>query len=326
MAEASTNIPTFFPAKRNLLSAYVEASEAPFDQKSKALANLTPDELAKLFKFHLAFQVASQTNLTREQVGLLTEALASLSEDLYNGRDLQKASTAHMFAAGLVQRAKLVFSKNQVYEIFGSLSTGREKLTIVNQYQNMVSFELAADRRFAFGDVSAVEQSNLIRTHLALQIAERDLAPRQIDFVIDIIRKITPEIYSAKRGTDTWAVAQRLIEQVDDQVLNFFPKKEAFEIFASFGGKQEATNVLIQPGLSQQDKFSEFVMFREKEKSTGPIRRPPVCSCSSESDYCAWWKENAVCFNADYQCTHSGGCGTLGLYLCDGFCYQGNFG
>lgn len=135
-----------------------------------------------------------------------------------------------------------------------------------------------------------------MRVYLALQMADRSLNKNQSELVSEFIKLLSPEIYSIKKETLEWKQVDSSLNSIKDRSLNYFQKSEAFEIFASLGGK------IGNP--------------------EGVENLRPNCSCSGSSDYCGWWRNGASCSGGGCR-DQVGGCGTGLLYDCDGMCTGG---
>ena len=164
---------------------------------------------------------------------------------------------------------------------------------MLRKYQEVTAFEISIERRLAFSKRSAQDRSDIMRTHLILQIAERTLNKEQIGFIAEIIPYASSELYATEIGTQAWAEKDALLRSIKDRILNYFPKKEAFEILASLNGKEGAP------------PNTENII--------------PNCNCSNESNYCSWWYNNSESCDG-VSCKKYIYCGTFFRYLCTGMC------
>jgi hypothetical protein len=166
---------------------------------------------------------------------------------------------------------------------------------MLQKYQRVTSSAFQVERKNAFRVLSAQDKSEVVRTHLALQMAERHMNKQQLEFAFEAMALFSIDAYRTAMESPQWNELHNRLSSLKDRALVFFQKEDTAEIFASLGGK---------------------------DGSSDPQNLRPNCSCSGASEYCGWWKAGASCGGGSCRGT-IGGCGTGLLYDCDGMCYGG---
>lgn len=276
---------------QKILQNYVNISSLPMKERPKRFSDLSAADKANLSKLHLALQLVKRPNLTKEQKDIIVEGISVISADTYNKNDREKVSESQKSLALIEVKAKSNFSGKEGFEIFATLGGIQEDIDLLNKYQGVTKFEYSVERRFAFSKQSSQDKTDVVKIHLASQIAFRQLNKSQIEFISEMISRLTQEFYEAKEGSDQWSKKIELTNFVNEKVLDLFKKADAVQIIASFGGKSGQPENTEQVGL---------------------------CSCSHSSDYCSWWIENGYCDG--FVCQQYRGCGTFGGYQCTGLC------
>ncbi|KAH8649504.1 hypothetical protein BGZ60DRAFT_551406 [Tricladium varicosporioides] len=91
---------------------------------------------------------------------------------------------------------------------------------------------------------------------------------------------------------------------------------------------EKATNVVLTMDTSRKDaiKAEGFALFNTADatflltgKEVGELERALQCNCATSDSYC----DSGTWCSYNYEhCNFHRGCGTLGLYKCDGMCIQ----
>jgi hypothetical protein len=244
---------------------------------------------AKLFRFHLAFQFVKRSNLTKDQKDVILDGILTATPDSYDRTKKESPNKAQLL--NLEARTKSLFEGKEGFEIFANLGTEAGDIEILKKYQEITASPNRIERRQTFSFGTPLEKGNTMRTHLAVQMAGRELSKEQLTFILEFESLVTPEMYASTKGTEVWEKTHKLLDDIANRMLDFFQKEDALEIFISLGGKE---------GASLQ-------------------KRVPLCSCSGDSDYCGWWHRGSSCGAADCRGT-IGGCGTGLGYDCLGGC------
>ncbi|HEX8395897.1 MAG TPA: bacteriocin fulvocin C-related protein [Pyrinomonadaceae bacterium] len=293
----------------DILQTYKEISALPMNanmpERRALFLKLPSVEKSEIFKLHLAMQLVKRPNLNQEQKDVILEAISMITPESY-ADNIEKRSIAQQKTTSLQQTSSLVFSKKEVFEIFASLGGDNTDIQLLEKYQQITAPIYQNERRGEFSKASAQEKSNIVRLHFASQIAKRFLNREQLNFISEAISIVSPEFYSAVKGTPEWAKNKVIQESAKERTLNFFSKEDAFNIFASLGGKSCAERKNTKSNTSN----SEDPIEESKEN----------CGCHYADDWCGTWSGGTK------RC-HIGGCETTlfgcgyGMWNeCDGLC------
>lgn len=288
-------------ATDRILQTYTDISSLPMEKRQAIFSDLSAEDKASLFKLHLALQFVKRPNLTKEQKDLILDSISTIKSESYDSKNLYAGNKAQEQASVVETKARKLFPMKEVFEIFAQLGGNAEDGGKLKKYQLLTASPFFTDRKTIFGGFSPEEKSTLIKIHLAYQLAARSLLKEQNDFIVNTLNLVNPDFYKFEDGTPERNKVDEVLRQISNNILNHFQKKEAFEIFVAFGARSDSPRPI-----------------RGKNPTTE--NQGYVCSCSSNSDYCSWWHSNTYC-EGSYSCTQRRECGTLGGYLCNGFCW-----
>jgi len=184
-----------------------------------------------------------------------------------------------------------IFMKAEAADVFSPIG-GASNREALRQYSELSELS-KADRKASFSLMTAEDKSSLWRVHFNLNLARHpEWTEEQRSIVLEAIALATPALYKVPKDS-TW------IRRVDEQVrsltqraLLVFSRQEAAALFSELGFNEESKSNHAQPMMAGS------------------------CGCSVESDWCS------------HQCIETGctvltwGCGTMGLYPCNGNCYK----
>lgn len=277
--------------KNNSLQNYIKISSLPIDGRRKLFNDLSAEDKANLFKLHLTLQFIKHPNLTNDQKDIILDSISITVPDAYDKSKDRK--TTSDFAQSIQARAETIFSRQEALKIFASLGGNQEDIVMLQKYQSIIDSPFRVKRTQDFSKLSPQEKSNTMKTHLIVQMVEKFLSKKQIEFILELFPLISSESYSAKKGTVERNQTNASLSSVSEKVLDFFQKEEAVRIFTSLGGEEG---------------------FEGTESASG------LCSCSNDSDYCNFWHKGATCNGGGICEVTIGGCGFLLQYDCDGQC------
>ncbi|HEX8564379.1 MAG TPA: bacteriocin fulvocin C-related protein [Pyrinomonadaceae bacterium] len=311
----------------DVLQTYKEISALPFDanmrERRAVFLKLSSQEKSELFKLHLAMQLVKRPNLAKEQKDLILDSISMITPESY-GDDPEKRVAAQQKAAPIQQKALLLFSsKREAAEIFAALGGDEADVQLLGKYQQITAPIYQNERRASFSKSSSQDKADVMKIHLASQMAKRPLNKEQLNFISGFISLISPEIYVETKS----AQIKEALASFRERVLNFFSKEDAFVIFASLGGKigspnTEAHEPKLLNLLQKEDAFVVFASFgREIGISKKSTINPEPCGCNStpSQDYCSWWEMNTYC-RGGFCASSTWGCGDGLLEECNGVC------
>lgn len=134
-------------AKKSFLQTYIDISALSMNDRRAAFIDLSSEDKAGIFKFHLAFQFVKRANLTKEQKDLILESIGSISTDTY---DFTKDRTgAQAMAKNIEIRAAPLFSKQEIFEIFASIGANKADTEMLQNYASLSTLS-GPDRKELF--------------------------------------------------------------------------------------------------------------------------------------------------------------------------------
>jgi hypothetical protein len=120
------------------LRLYEDISALPLALRKGYFRSTSATNRSDLWKIHLALQLAKQPDLNSAQQGIILEAIALATPELFNtSRDAARAATSEAVQS-LRKRAPEVFSKRQMAEIFFTLGNGGCRSCSDSELQNEV--------------------------------------------------------------------------------------------------------------------------------------------------------------------------------------------
>lgn len=281
-------------AKNNVLQNYIEISSLPINERKSFFSSISATDKADIFKLHLALQFVKRPNLTDEQKELILETIPTLSSESYKKNNSQIVEKVQQEAMMLQQKARIVFSKQEGFEIFASLGGDTTDIDMLQSYQYISDFDMTA-RKYIFGKALAKDKSNLWKVHLALYLAKHsELTKEQKKIILEGITLFTPELY--KIPVKSWSGEI----ETDNEAIQLFTKR-AQEVFS----KEKGAEVFEKLG-GAESQYS-----RNLDEIESSMLRADNCGCSRASDWC--WE---TCIGVGCKQT-TWGCGTGWSYPCD---------
>ena len=222
-----------------------------------------------------------------------SDTLRLISPQLCSPSDLSNSNARattldHM--AQLTGRDLQVFMKDEATEVFSPIG-GAPNREALRKYSELSELS-KAHRRASFSLMTAEDKSTLWRVHFSLNLARHpEWTEKQRSIVLEAIALATPALYKVPKDNTWIRLVDEPVRSLTQRALLVFSKQEAAALFSELG-------------------------FNEQAKSNH-ARTPTAgnCGCSVESDWCSY-----SCLKTD--CTVlTWGCGTMGLYACNGSCY-----
>jgi hypothetical protein len=279
--------------KKSALQNYIDISALPMGERPAAFGDLSPEDMARVFRFHLAYQIMKRPELSSEQREMIVEGIAGVTPDSYRkNRDTELDGAKSL---DLKARGGSIFPRRELFEIFASLGGDKNDIAILGKYQQITLPVYETQRKNLFIALSPQDKSDVIRIHMTGKLAEKGgLTIEQIRITAESIFLCVPEIY-LKTGEDGKGGSSPSVKAIVERIAKGFEKQEAFEIFASLGGE-----------------------------SGGPVTEEGSCLCSTIDDWCSWWGphgSNCMQNSASHPCTpRSIGCGAFLGKGCNGTC------
>jgi hypothetical protein len=278
---------------QEIIQKYAEICGQPMPERVQSMQKLNAIERSYLWRVHLGLYLTQHTALSRDQQSLILDTLAVATPQLFAGPDGKdpnwKAKVLEPLE-NLKSRVLQLFSKEEAAQFLSNLGGDKQEGDSVRKYAALAELS-KLDRKAAFAKMPSADKSALWRVHLGINLARHpEWNQEQRDLVLEAAAIVTPEIYDIPRDANWSRAVDEPIKVLTQRALIYFGKTAGAEVFAELGGKEAPAN---------------------------HTRRPPTpaCDCSHQSDWCVW-----DCYSNN--CTSSPlGCGTFGLYACDGICY-----
>lgn len=275
---------------------------------------------------HLVVQLVKRTELNREQVQIILDAVSLSRSDLIaasrdTGPIKVKADNA---LQDLRRRALAAFPKNEVADLFDNLNDGQSEQEILKNYYELSALTLKG-RKASFRRAAANNKSVLWRTHFALYLINHpELNEGQKETILAAMSLATPDYFAVLSNSPDWKTKVRERSRLlENQIVAAFSLDEAAKIFATLGDDTQAAKpdpASSSPALLKSVNYKPL-----GDSSTSPqwthtrvsqVVPENSCTCSTVSDYCPIW---SVCRSNGCSETQSG-CGTLWNHPCNGGC------
>lgn len=296
-----SSIPTHNHAKENnsvtplneteLLQKYVELCGQDGPDRIQLMQTLSPVERSYLWKLHLGLYLARNVTLSRDQQNIVIETLDFISPKLFTPPDPKDPAARAVMLEHVDQlrlRGLQLFSKDQAAEIFSAIG-GAQDSDALRKYSQLSELS-KEDRKASFSLMSAEDKSSLWRVQFGLNLARHpEWTEQQRSIVLEAIATVTPQLYQTPRDNNWTRLVDEPVRLLTQKALLVFSKREGAAVFSELG-------------LSDQPKLNHAQ------------KKPSACECAQESDWCS-----SQCISSD--CTVLiYGCGTLGIYACNGKC------
>jgi hypothetical protein len=282
--------------ERELLQKYMTLCARAAPERIQLMRTLSAVERSYLWRVKLGLYLAQHPNLTTDQQQIVIETLEIATPQLFSVTELNNSALRAKVlepVETLRQRSLLIFSKSEAAQIFAEIGQSQD-LPLLEQYTQLSKLS-KGERKKRFNQAPPQEKSDLWRVQFGLNLARHpEWSEPQRSIVLEAIAIATPELYQIPKDRD-WT---RLV----DEPLRVFAQK-ALQVFS----KQEGAALFSELGATETNAHHAQDMFAGGN-----------CSCARESDWCTY-----NCLATD--CTLiTWGCGTMGLYSCDGTCNRAN--
>lgn len=276
-----------------LLKKYVVLCGENAPEKIQLMQTLSPVERSFIWRVHLGLYLARNADLSRDQQSVVLETLALVGPELFNPPDPKDPSsrTATLERVDLLRRRGLqVFSKDEAAEIFSAVG-GTQDGEALRKYARLSELS-KGDRKVSFNQMDAEDKASLWRVHFGLNLARHpEWTDEQRAIVLEASTMVTPQLYKIPKDSNWNRLVGEPVRVLTYKALVVFTKQEGAALFAELG-------------LNEQPKSNHA-----KRSTTG------TCGCSTESNWCA-----QQCVGGAECTVLYWGCGTFGLYPCDGAC------
>jgi len=276
----------------DLLQKYVVLCGQNAPDKIQSIQTLNPVERTYIWRLHLGLYLARNSSLTRDQQSIVLETLTLISPQLFNPPDPNnpnERSTTLERVDQLRRRGLQVFSKDEAAEIFSAIG-GSQDGEAVRRYTQLSELS-KGDRKASFNLMGAEEKASLWRVHFGLNLARHpEWTDQQRSIVLEAIAMAKPELYKIPKDSNWTRLVDEPARLLTQKALLVFSKQEGAALFSELG-------------------------FADQTNSNHAKRPTGSCACSLECDWCSHQCIGAECTVLTW------GCGTLGLYACNGTCY-----
>jgi len=280
-----------------ILQKFIDVSALPMPERIRWMQSLSPNDRSFLWRVHLALYVTQHPGLTKDQQNVVLDTLAFASLQLFttaNPGDPAWRAKVHEPLDQLRRRGLQLFDKEEAGEIFAMVGPRQQEADALRKYLSLTELK-RTDRKAAFANMSAQDKANLWHVHLALNMAQHsEWNDQQRSVVLEAAALVTARLYEIPRGAQWTALVDEPARVLMQKALLVFSKKEAVALFVELGGSEPSAHHKAKPAAS-----------------------PSPCDCSHESDWCMSYD----CYSNNCKSSVMG-CGTLGLYACDGLCFS----
>lgn len=277
-----------------LLQKYVVMCGQDGPDKIQSMQTLSPVERSYIWRLHLGLYLArTNSTLTRDQQNIILETLNVISPQLFNPPDPNNPTARSMTLERVDQlrrRGLQVFSKDEAAEIFSAIGRAQDGEAL-RRYTELSELSIR-DRKVSFNLMGAEQKASLWRVHFGLNLARHpEWTEQQRSIVLEAITMTTPQLYTLPKDNNWTRRVDEPVRLLTQKALLVFTKQQGAALFSELG-------------------------FPEQPRSNH-ARRPIMggCGCSQESDWCSHQCVGAECTVLTW------GCGTFGLYACNGTCY-----
>jgi len=192
-----------------------------------------------------------------------------------------------------------------------------------------------SDRRMFYKEFNPEIKSELWKIQLRSFLSKHsELTDKQRQVIEGGIAFIKPEIYKISQDSPNWEEkVHKPAQHLKERMLEVFPREVAKELLTVLGGSMSPVSLNIRrmnfvSGMSDiscndTGQVANLELMRKSIKTQSqPFRiisanfdGPETCDCSTSSDWCPQGTECTAS-----SCQVAQGCGTLGLYVCNGLC------
>lgn len=277
-------MPQSLSVNNEVFANFIKVMSLPLGERQKSFSDLSNEEKANIFKVQMALQFIKRPNLTKEQKDLILDTISKTSADSYIKENGEKRTKALQEAENLERRANSIFSPNDAYTIFASLSGEKKDIELLQKYENLMLFSFPS-RKKTFRTLSPFEKSQIWKAQMVYFLATSKFSKTQIEFFPEIISLSTEKAFNLPSGKDDPKNDEsKLLDSLEEKAFKLFSKEEVFIMFMSIG-KAETISPINSP---TQDLAPAPVSDCSCRWFCGPCYTCSETGCDETRDGCGW--------------------------------------
>jgi len=281
--------------EEDLLTKYITLCAQPFPERLRSMQGFSATERSQVWRLHLGLFLARNPTLTRDQQGIVIEALQLTTPKLFVTPEPNNPTWRSQVVEpveNLRRRGLQIFSRDEIVQIFGEVA-GPQDLELLEKYAQFSRLN-KDDRKTRFNQISPREKSELWRVHFGLNLARHpEWNDQQRSLVLEAIGIASPTLYQIPKDKNWNRLVDEPIRLFTNRALIVFSQEKGAALFVELGADEpQAHHAKLTIGGN--------------------------CSCSQESTWCTYSCLSSDCIVLTWSC------GTFGLYACDGKCNTAN--
>ena len=289
---ANANNPYLDLNEGELLQKYVTLCSQAVPERIQLMQMLNPAERSYLWRMHLGLYLVQHPALTREQQRIVIDTLVIATPQLFNAPEPNNSAWRAKVlepVEDLKRRGLEVFPKSDAAQIFAEIG-GAQDVDVLDRYAEFSKLG-KNERKVRFNQIDPQQKSELWRVHFALNLARHpEWTDDQRSIVLEAVAFATPALYQLPKDSQWTRQVDEPARLLAQRALLVFSKQEGAALFSELGSNETKTHHARPPAQA-------------------------ACSCSRESDWCRYFCMGTECTALTW------GCGTMGLYACNGTCY-----
>lgn len=295
-SHADANAVPLESGEGELLQKYINLCAQAVPDRIQSMQALTATERSSVWRLHLGLFLARHPELTRDQQGIVIETLLWATPKMFGTPEPNNPTWRSEVlepVENLRRRGQQIFSREELVQVFAEVG-GAQDLQLLEKYTEFSRFD-RDDRKTRFNQITPQDRSDLWRVHLGLNLARHaEWTDQQRSIVIEAIGIASPSLYKIPKDKNWTRLVDEPIQLFSQRALLLFSETEADALFSDLGSDEPKGH-------------------HAKLKATGN------CSCSQESVwFCSYGCNSSDCTILTW------GCGTMGLYACNGKCNTSN--
>lgn len=275
-------------------SDYLAIASLAVEKRQEAIARLSNEQKAGVFRAQYAMQIVTHPDMTKKQRDFILEAISKTTPDIYDKSSPDKVAQNRTIGTDLEAKAMSLFEPKKARSILAAIFSKKDaEIALLSAYADILKLGVQ-ERRYVVKEMSIADRANIWRTQLAFHIATSTLNDTQKSLIAEMIPQVQSVLEAGQTMSKEAHVAYRA--ELEKNMLAIFQKNEAYAVFVGLG---------VQSNV--KDTPSSAAFLKVSSNPLGP------CNCNW---YCT--EDSQTC--KAVPCRVAPACGPLGDWDCTNLC------
>jgi hypothetical protein len=227
-------IPESISVNNEAFADFIKVASLPMKERRISFSKQSNEQKANYIKTNLALQVIKRPNMTSDQKAFVLDAMSTISADIYDKSDPEKAKQSEEQGLAMESRALGLFAYKDLGDFIEPMQTEKTvEVGLLQKYEELLKNGMRT-RKKIIREMPINERVNIWKTQLVYHLVTGKFSKIQNEFILDFLTTITPATFE-RSLTETQEESVKSLEILDKKIQAFFSKSESFAIFEELG-------------------------------------------------------------------------------------------